>query len=91
MQELDADPIAALENLKQRLQRVVLTEAQFAAALDPVLATFAGKGLYITVDVSDRSGTPQKTYGSSPGASLTDGTRQEDRADTATALISIVA
>jgi diguanylate cyclase (GGDEF)-like protein len=91
MSDFDADPIAALEDLKQRLRRVALTDVQFASALDPVLAAFAGKGLYITIQVSDRSGTPQKTYGSSPGQGLTDSTRQEERADTDTAFISVVA
>jgi diguanylate cyclase (GGDEF)-like protein len=90
MSDLDADPIAALEDLKQRLRRVALTDVQFASALDPVLAAFAGKGLYITIQVSDLNRTPQKTYGSSPGQGLTDGTRREESADTDTAHISIV-
>lgn len=89
MPNFDADPVAALGDLRQRLRRVPLTETQFAAALDPVLAAFAGIGLYITINVSDRDGTPQKTYGSSPGPGLTDGTTQQERADTDTALIEI--
>jgi diguanylate cyclase (GGDEF)-like protein len=91
MSDLDADPIAALEDLQDRLRRVALTDVQFASALDPVLAALAGKGLHITIQVSDRSGTPQKTYGSSPARELTDGTRQEEKVDTDTALILIVA
>jgi diguanylate cyclase (GGDEF)-like protein len=90
MSDFAADPIAVLEDLKQRLRRVALTDVQFASSLNPVLAAFAGKGLYITIQVSDLSGTPQKTYGSSPGQGLTDGTRREEPANTDTAHISIV-